>query len=76
MKDSDKFDQKPAKIEKYENVISTDPETGKEDYTVKVWYQTDDKKRQVYSFTKPHDEDGKYTLGQEDSKKEQGKLES
>lgn len=43
LKDADKFEktEKPKKIERIEKIVSADPETGKNDNTLKIWFENE-----------------------------------
>lgn len=80
LKDSEKFDKedKPEKVERIERVVSADPESGKNDHTLKIWYTNDKGHKEKYIYALPHEEkEGKFkiTEGKEESK-EMGNEES
>jgi len=58
LKDADKFEksEKPKRIERIEKVVSADPETGKNDHTLKIWYENDKGKKNRYVYSLPHEE--------------------
>jgi len=65
LEDANKFEKDvvPRKIFRYENEISMDPKTKKNDYLVRVWFETDKKDELLYKYSIAHDEkEGCYCL--------------
>jgi hypothetical protein len=58
LEDSKNFDAKyaPEKILRFENVISEDPESKKNDYVIKVWFESKDDYRLLYNYAILHGE--------------------
>ena len=68
LKDADKFEksEKPQKIERVERIVSVDPETGKNDQTLKIWFENEKGKRNKYVYALPHEEkEGTFKIKQE-----------
>lgn len=44
----------PEKLIKYENEIRVDPQSGLNDYLIRVWFETKSNEKYLYSFTIAH----------------------
>jgi hypothetical protein len=63
--DSKLFEEKymPNRILRFENVICSDPESKKNDYIIKVWFESKEDYRLLYNYSILHGENkGKFTL--------------
>ena len=63
--DSKNFESnmKPVKLNRYENVISVEPESGQNEYTIHVWFQNQKEEKYLYTFIIKHGaSSGHYTV--------------